>query len=253
MGRSVFVFLFFGMVNCFYGQLLASDSASFDMKAAIGGSINTGNFQRTGITGNADITYNMEGGKFGFLNHSQYNYSRTSGELAENDILTRTLFYTKLSKRWYALFILWFETNKLRQMQPLVQGGPSLQYVWLSKKDHMSGVSVGATYEHKHYKDHTFNDPQYSTNNINTTRFFARLHGRNKIGISKLSLAYDIYYMPSFQYHRNYRVHAETTLEVPLSKHLNLHAGINYNYESVVILDVKPNDFFTEYGLSINF
>jgi len=98
------------------------------MKASIGGSLNDGNFQRLGITSNADIAFNTNEGKFGFVNHSQYNYTKTFGAVAENDVLTRTIFYTKFKKNWYALFVFWFETNKLRQLQPLLQIGPSLQY-----------------------------------------------------------------------------------------------------------------------------
>ncbi len=255
MTKYLLFFFFLFCINysgC--GQASLNDSAAFNAKVSIGGSLNGGNFQRLGLTNNADFNLNTRNRRFGLQSHTQYNFTKVFNVVSENDLLTRTLFYSKLEKRWYAIFIFWYETNKLRQLHPLLQAGPSLEYVWLLQQDNMGGLSLGVTYEHKHFDGFIFNESNYDGNqNINTTRLLARLHGRNKIGISKITFVYDLYYMPSLQYTNNYRIHAESSLDVPVSKHLNLHAGMNYNYESVVITGVKPNDFFTEYGISINF
>ncbi|CAN5310522.1 hypothetical protein BH09BAC4_BH09BAC4_39060 [soil metagenome] len=249
----VLVFIL-GIDYAAYGQASLSDSSAFSAKISIGGSLNDGNFQRIGLTNNADFALNTRNRRFGLQSHTQYNFTKTFGTVSENDLLTRTLFYSKLEKRWYAIFIFWYETNKLRQMHPLVQAGPSLEYVWLLQKDNMGGLSLGATYEHKRFNGSFFNESKYDgSRSININRLFARLHGKNKIGISNVAFIYDIFYMPSLQYNDNYRVHAEASFGVPISKHLNLRAGMNYNYESVVIAGVKPNDFFTDYGISINF
>ena len=213
----LYFFLVTGQVS--FGQVLNSDSAGIGGKISVGGSINSGNLQRIGLVNTGDFFYKTKGGKFGLESHTQYMYTKTFGALQENDVLTRTLFYSKLNKHWFATLIFWYETNKLRQLHPLIQAGPSVEYAWLLKKHSKGGISVGVTYEHKHFDTYTFSDTKYNgSQNINTPRLFTRLHGQNTIGISKIVFTYDVYYMPSLQYANNYRVHAESSLAVPVTK-----------------------------------
>lgn len=255
MMKNLFCILsFLGIGHFVFGQMLQHDTATVSGTFSLGGSVNGGNFQKVGLVNTGDFFFNTNKEKFGLQNHTQYTYTKTFGEVSENDLLTRTLFYSRFQKRWYATFIFWVETNKLRELHPLVQAGPSVEYAWLLQKRNSSGISLGATYEHKHFYESTFSDAKYNgSQNITTPRLFVRLHGQDKIGISGIVFTYDIYYMPSLQYSNNYRVHAESSLAVPITKWLNLMTSVNYNYESVVIANVKPNDFFMNYGVSVNF
>jgi len=246
----------FFIIFCFpaHSQDMLHDSASLNVKISVGGDYNSGNFRKLGLVNNADVTMNSRNDRLGLESQNQFVYTKTFGIVAENNLLTRTLFYHTFKSRWSVLGIFWFETNKLRQIKPLIQTGGALRYAWLLNSKSVGTVSLGTTYEHKRFLSQTFSDAQYNGHSdINTPRLFLRVAGKNNIGISNIAFNYDLYYMPSLQYSRNYRYHAEASLSIPVIKHLNIQTGFQYNYENVVIAGIKPDDFFTSYGISIVF
>ena len=247
-----FLFVIPGLTG--YSQAIQGDSAFLSVKISLGGNYNSGNFKKTGLTNSADVTMNNRNDKFGLVSHSQYTYTKTFDLVSENNFLSRTLFYHKFQKRWSAVGIFWIETNKLRQIKPLIQVGGAIQYAWLLNKKGIGGISLGTTYEHKRFLSDTFSEAKYNGDyDINTPRLFIRVAGKNNIGVSNIAFNYDLFYMPSLQYSNNFRYHAEASVSVPVIKHLNIQAGFQYNYENVRIAGIKPNDFFTSYGISLVF
>ena len=78
-----------------------------------------------------------------------------------------------------------------------------------------------------------------------------RLKGRHSVIKNRLVFNYLVNYLPSLAFDKNVRLTSNVTIEVPVSKKVQLRGSFDYNHEGVVAPGVKKDDTRTMVGLVI--
>lgn len=252
------ILYFFSIINIFnisyaepYITKDINENVNLEYKFNINSSLISGNVERFLLLGRGD--FSIFNPKIGFSSLNTYQLGTISNKLTENDIISRNFIYILPENTIYPYIMAWFEKNQRRQIDYRYQIGLGSSFVFINDTNNKSKLSITFTNEQTDFNSNNFlNFDNKLSEIINTWRLTLRLAGNSNIIKDKLKFNYELWLQPSIININNFRAHIESSFEFPLNKNFSLLSSINYNYESIVLNNVKQNDFIFLLGLSIN-
>lgn len=243
--------LMFGSSGVLHAQYEENDTARWNFNSTVSVRLNTGNIQRFLITPEANVAHIAKNKWWGFTARQRYTYGRFGKLWTENDLLSRNFIYLIPEKRIYPYWMAWFQTHEGQRLKFRYQVGPGVTFVALKKKQQVIKFSITATFEQNWYKAAGLTGfADSATANFNTWRATGRLYGTHNIVPKVLDLYYEILFQQSLVKIKDWRVFLESGINVRVIKGFSLRTFINYDYQTVHQIKVKPGDLVLNVGLS---
>lgn len=247
---TVLALVTFVFTSAIYGQLQEADTASWQFNAALTGRLNTGNVERFLISPDISLTHIAKSKKYGFALGERYTYGTFGKFRTENDLLSRNFFYLNPNKRFYPYAMLWMQTHKGQQLQFRYQAGIGITYVPLRKNGQLIKLSLTGTFEQNNYNATLLTIENTTAGQYNTFRATGRIYGNHRIAKNLLEFYYEGYFQQSVSNAKNWRIYAEAGLNIKVIKGFSMKSYLSYEYQTVHVLAVKPNDLILTFGLN---
>lgn len=232
--------------GCLFAQLTETDTLPFSWRLSATGSWIAGNVDRLLLIGSADIASVHD--KWALRSSTTCQYGTFGGFRTENDLISKNFFYLSPRRKVYPYLMGWLERNHRRDFAFRYQLGPGISWAIAP----FLKISATATYEQTSFNRDTFTD---SDNNgekaVATFRGTLRLYGQHRLLKDKLRCRYEFWAQPSLHKPRNYRLHGDLAIELPVSRLLSFRTALNYNFEKLTLAGVEQQDIFWTFGLSI--
>lgn len=232
------------------GQLTETATLPFGYRVTVNGTWLSGNVDRFLVAGGAELAW--VGEQWAFRSSNTYQYGTSGAFTTENDLFLKQFLYWQPRSRVYPYLMVWTESNRRRDYRLRYQLGPGISWGVLSKELHQLKLSATLTLEQTHFnRSFPSNSPNAGQSSIQTPRATLRLYGQHRIGPRGWRLRYEMWGQPSLRYIDNYRLHGDWSWELPVSKVVALRTTFNYNYERVVLPQVKRQDTFWVLGITL--
>ena len=233
-------------------QLNESDTARFQLRAAL-----TGNYQQ----GNVEVLNIKSKLEFSFSPHKNWVIKSQNSSLyqafysveADNDIFSRNYIYYKPQQKIYPFAIAYISTNYRRKIDTRYFAGAGFTWQAINTKHHVVKLSASSVYEATKFKATKYNFAAYNGDkNINLWRGTLYVAGWHYLLQRRIRLYYDAYWQPAFKHSNNYRTLVDIGVDFPIWKGLSFNALYAFTHENVVIEKVKQEDKILTFGLAYN-
>lgn len=224
-----------------------------DWKAdlTLSGFYQAGNVETKIFRANSNFSLNVLNNMV-FETKNSYVYQEFGKTKADEDILSLNFLNFNPDRKLYPLVLSFLSTNFRRDIDLRYLFGVGLSYKVLEEGNNILNISVSTEFEHTEYGSSDFNRSQYDGESIiNTYRGTIWINGTYELVKDKLILKHESYYQPSIERDSNFRWQADTKIDFPIFKHLNLNVSYLYTFENVVIAGQKPEDRFISFGFTL--
>lgn len=251
MRKLKLIFILLCLATLAMAQFEESDTARWNFNSIVSVKLNTGNVERFIVTPEANVAHISKDKLWGFTARERYTYGTFGKYWTENDLLSRNFIYLLPDRRIYPYIMAWFQTHEGELLKFRYQLGPGVTFVPLKKKHQIIKLSLTATFEQNWFKARGltyFADS--SVNSYNTFRWTARIFGTHSIVPKIMDLYYEFLFQQSLIKAHDWRVFLESGINVRVIRGLSLRTFINYDYQTIHQLQVKPNDLILNVGIN---
>lgn len=231
-------------------QLNESDTMQSQFRAALSGTWQKGNVELLAIRGKLELVSN---GKKSLVFKSQASslYQEFGNRKADNDLYSRNFLYYKPRARFYAFSMAFIQTNFRHKIDYRCFAGVGGTCQLIKKANHSLKLSAAIIGEDTKYASNLFNETYYNgSENISLWRATVYIAGVHRIFENKLKLFYNGNWQPAFDKVANNRVQLDFGAEMIVWKRLNFQIEYIFNYEQVVVNQVKKTDRILVFGIN---
>lgn len=233
-------------------QLNESDTARFQVRIALTGTVQEGNVEATAVRGKLDLVVSPTR-RWVWKSQNASLYQAFYGLRADNDLFSRNYLYYRPDRRGYPFGIAYVSTNYRRKIDRRHFAGTGLTLRLIGSPNSGLKVSAGGVYEATRFVGTTFNEVRYNgASSIALWRATTWLGGWHTLLEGHLRLYYDAYYQPAFSDASNYRWQYDVGLDFPVWRGLAFNLLYTFTYEQVVVTAIRPDDRLLTMGLAYN-
>lgn len=232
-------------------QLQEGDTTRWQFNSTFSWRLNTGNVERLIVTPEANLSHLNKDKRWGFSARERYTYGTFGPVKTESDLLSRNFVYLNPNNRIYPYAMLWFQTHARQQLEFRYQAGLGVTVLPLKSRRQVIKLSITATYEQNSYQSvglTELHDPAVKSYNV--VRATGRIFGSHSFPQNVVSVYYEFYFQQAVDNINNWRIFSEGGITTAITRGFSMRTYINYEYQSVHLQSVKPNDLILNVGLN---
>ena len=226
-----------------------TDETGFLFNLATTFALKAGNTEYSSYTGSGRIDYN--GKKFDTFIVGNFEFKNTGETKVENDGFVHLRGIVHITNRTTWELFLQKQYDEFIDLDSRDLAGTGIKYRLIeavSKKDSTNSVDVnistGLMYEIESYNPDGGSIDLY---NWRSTSFLSiDWLIKNKLNVTSV-----IYYQPSINNFKDYRIAADSGLEFAIAKSVKFIFSLTYRYNNLPVTDVKKFDFSIQNGIRI--
>ncbi len=232
-------------------QTVESDDENWKADLTLSGFYQAGNVETIIFRANTNFSFNIFSNTV-FETKNSYVYQEFGNTKADEDILSLNFLNFNPDRRFYPLALLFVSTNFRREIDLRYLYGVGFSYKVFDEGNNTLNLSLSTEFEHTEFRRVDFNRDQYDGESIiNTYRGTIWINGSYELVKDKLIVRHESFYQPSLERDSNFRWQADTKIEFPIWKQLDINISYLYTYENVVVAGQKPEDRFITVGFTV--
>lgn len=244
---AIFFLLPFGALRA---QINESDTARYQLEAALRGSYQAGNVELLRLTNQLEGLLSIAG-PWVFKSQNSMLYQEIFGFKADNDLLSQNYLYFGPRNRVYPYAIGFVSTNFRRRIRLRYFAGAGLTYSLVRRPSHLLKLSTNLVREQTDFETSDFNVDRFDGKpGIDMWRGTLYARGRHGFRQGALLFNYELYWQQSLSDRINYRYSLTGGFDVQVFDGLYLQSRLAYTYEQVVVRGVDQRDLLWTWGVA---
>lgn len=232
-------------------QLQEGDTARYRLNLSGHLRYNSGNFERLLTGGELALKSQDNGGNWVALTSTRYTYGTFGKSVTEDDWFSRHYVYHRPRAAVYPFAMHWWQRSRLMLLDSRHQLGAGLTVALLRRQGHVLKLSAMGSWEQNQFARPglTLLGDDLSSG-FNTWRGTVRIQGNHRW--QYLRLGYEAYLQPALDDWSNNRAYIDANVQVPLHKALALRLAYTWEYNTVHVRQLKPQDALLTLGLNLD-
>jgi len=256
--RAVFIFILLLAAVCgtipVVAQLNEADTSAWQTEGNLSLKLNTGNVERLIITPELNVAHVSNAKTWGCSARERYTYGTFGNVISERDLLSRNFVYYRPEQRFYPYLMLWFQTHERQRLGFRYQAGAGVTWGTLRSKQQLLKISATITCEGNDYKEGNLTlMADTLVTGYQTFRITGRVFGSHVVVNDVMNGYYEALFQQALDNAGNWRVFAESGINIRVTKAFAMRTYMNYEYQTVHVRTERPADLILNVGASYRF